>query len=111
MDQIKNINCTHPVLFFVDREYEKTYRCIFCGQHLDDPNTLINKEKTVEIEETATYENHYRPLNNFYEIYSYIMQVIKDKDDDEEIDFKIYFPNNPINNNIKKMIIKRKNNN
>ena len=107
--QIMDINCTHPVLFFVDRKYEKNHRCIFCGQDidLDDPNTLINLEETIEIEKTATAENHYRPLNNFYEIYSYIMQMLEGKNDDDEIDFKIYFPNGPINNNLKKMILKR----
>lgn len=107
LHKIKSINCTHPVLFFVDREYEKNYRCIICGQNIDNPNILINLEETVEIEETATSENNYRPLNNFYEVYSYIIQMMEDKDDDEEIDFKSYFPDSPINNNLKKIMLKK----
>lgn len=110
LPRVKSINCTHPVLFFVDREYCKTHRCIFCGQEieLDNPDILINLEETVEIEETATSENHYRPLNNFCEVYNYIMQMIEGKDDDDEIDFKEYFPNSPINYGFKKMLLKRK---
>ena len=108
IDKVQDICCTHPILFFVDRGYEKNYRCIFCGKNinLDDVNSLFNQEKTIKIEETATYENHYRPLNNFYEIYNYIMEMIKNNNDDDEIDFKIYFPNDLINNNLKKMILK-----
>lgn len=108
IDKVQHICCTHPILFFVDRGYEKNYRCIFCGKNinLDDVNSLFNQEKTIKIEETATYENHYRPLNNFYEIYNYIMEMIKNNNDDDEIDFKIYFPNDLINNNLKKMILK-----
>lgn len=107
--KIKSINCTHPVLFFVDREYCKTHRCALCGKSLDlnDPTILINLKDTIEIEETATSESHYRPLNNFYDVYSYIMQIIESKNDDEEIDFKNYFPNSPINDSFKKMVLKR----
>ena len=32
--------------------------------------------------------------------------MIKNNNDDDEIDFKIYFPNDLINNNLKKMILK-----
>ncbi len=107
--RVKSINCTHPVLFFVDRLYCKTHRCLLCGEDLDleDPRLLINLEETVEIEETATSENHYRPLNNFYDIYNYIIQMIEEKQDDDEINFKNIFFNSPITYDFKKSLKKK----
>lgn len=109
-DKIKSIHCTHPVLFFVDRKYCKTHRCILCGENLelDNPEVSINLEETVEIEETATPENRYIPLNNFYYIYNRIIQMLKDKDDEEEIDFPKEFRKQFENFEIGNFIINRK---
>lgn len=87
-DITKNINCEHQIVLYVHGLFQSTYECVLCGKRYVYYNDQLPKlNETIELEQTSYNKDGIRRRYNFYEIYHAIMEIIKDKDDDDEIDF------------------------
>lgn len=92
---IKKCNCDHSVRLEYYGLFSDTYKCVFCGESISSDNCVnweysINRNKyCASLVAKYQEDEDYGYIKDGYtkeQIYEIIMNILKDKNDDEEID-------------------------
>lgn len=92
---IHDCNCNHQVRLEYYGLFSNTYKCVFCGEYISGKNCVnweysINRNKYC-VDLVAKYQDDedYGYVSNGYtkeQVYGIIVDILKNKKDDEEID-------------------------
>jgi len=76
LNELESYECDHSVRFVTYHDFGATHKCIFCGKTIYDDNDCIKLN-----------DEEYKLGCEFKTVFRIVKNILKDKDDNEEIDF------------------------
>jgi len=91
-EKVKHIKCKHPLLFGNPSGFGTFYHCMLCNKDFINWYDLEKiKEKVQIIEDYEDGDGQFYRRYNFIDVYNMIMDILKDYNDEDEVDLSNEF--------------------